>query len=67
MFEKAIATTDQAARYDLYRQAEQIAISQAPMMFIYYDEDYRMLQSYVNGYALDAMHRVNFRYLWLDK
>ena len=67
LFEKAIATTDQAARYDLYRQAEQIAISQAPMMFIYYDEDYRMLQSYVNGYALDAMHRVNFRYLWLDK
>lgn len=67
IFEKAIATTDRAERYKLYLQAEQIAVSQAPMMFIYYDEDYRLLQSYVIGYALDPMHRVNFRYLWLDK
>ena len=47
--------------------AEQIAVSQSPMMFIYYDEDYRLIQSYVHGYALDPMHRVNFRHLWLDK
>jgi len=67
IFEKAIATTDMKARYDLYYQAEQIAVSQAPMMFIYYDEDYRLVQSYVRGYALDPMHRVNFRHLWLDK
>lgn len=67
IFEKAIATTDQTERYKLYLEAEQIAVSQAPMMFIYYDEDYRLLQPYVIGYALDAMHRVNFRYLWLDK
>ena len=67
IFEKAIATTDMKARYDLYYQAEQIAVSQSPMMFIYYDEDYRLIQSYVHGYALDPMHRVNFRHLWLDK
>jgi peptide/nickel transport system substrate-binding protein len=67
LFEKAIATTDQAERYKLYEQAEQIAISQAPMLLIYYDEDYRMLQPYVKGYALDPMHRVDMRYLWLDK
>lgn len=67
LFEKAIATTDQTERYKLYLEAEQIAVSQAPMLLIYYDEDYRLLQPYVIGYALDAMHRVNFRYLWLDK
>lgn len=67
LFEKAIATTDQTERYKLYKQAEQIAISKAPMMLIYYDEDYRMLQPYVRGYALDPMHRVNMRFLWLDK
>lgn len=67
LFEKAIATTDAAERYKLYLQAEQIAISQAPMMLIYYDEDYRLVQPFVNGYALDAMHRVNLRFLWLDK
>lgn len=67
LFEKAIATTDQTERYKLYKEAEQIAITQAPMMLIYYDEDYRMLQPYVRGYSLDPMHRVNMRYLWLDK
>ncbi|MDZ4712717.1 MAG: ABC transporter substrate-binding protein [bacterium] len=67
IFEQAIATTDQAERYKLYLQAEQIAVSQAPMMLIYYDEDYRLVQQYVKGYSLDAMHRVNFRHLWLDK
>jgi oligopeptide transport system substrate-binding protein len=67
LFERAIATTDRNERYKLYVQAEQLAVSDAPMMYIYYDEDYRLLQPYVRGYTLDPMHRVNFRYLWLDK
>ena len=67
LFEKAIATTDQKARYDLYYQAEQIATSQAPMLLIFYEEDYRLVQPYVKGYPLNPMHRLNFRRLWLDK
>ena len=67
LFEKAIATTDQKARYELYYQAEQIATSQAPMLLIFYEEDYRLVQPYVKGYPLDPMHRLNFRRLWLDK
>lgn len=67
LFEKAIATTDQKARYELYYQAEQIATSQAPMLLIFYEEDYRLVQPYVKGYPLDPMHRLNFRHLWLDK
>jgi len=67
LFEKAISTTDIGERNKLYEQAEQIAVSEAPVLFIFYDEDYRLLQPYVRGYALDPMHRVNFRTLWLDK
>jgi peptide/nickel transport system substrate-binding protein len=67
LFEKAIATTDINERNKLYEEAEQIAVSEAPVLFIYYDEDYRLLQPYVRGYALDPMHRVNFRRVWLDK
>jgi len=67
IFEQAIITQDKMQRMKLYEQAEQIAVSQAPMLFIYYDEDYRLIQPYVKGYALDPMHRVNFRNLWLDK
>jgi peptide/nickel transport system substrate-binding protein len=67
IFEKAIGTTDKTQRFALYLEAEQIAVSEAPMLYIYYDEDYRLLQNYVKGYALDPMHRVDFRHLWLDK
>ncbi|MGA2668587.1 MAG: ABC transporter substrate-binding protein [Ignavibacteria bacterium] len=67
LFEKAIQITDITERYKLYEEAEQLAVSEAPVLFIFYDEDYRLLQPYVKGYALDPMHRINCRYLWLDK
>lgn len=67
LFEKAIATTDINERNRLYEEAEQLAVEDAPMLFIYYDEDWRLIQPYVRGYALDPMHRVNMRYTWLDK
>ena len=67
LFEKAITTTDITERNKLYEEAEQIAVSEAPVLFIFYDEDYRLLQPYVRNYKLDPMHRVNFRRVWLDK
>jgi peptide/nickel transport system substrate-binding protein len=67
LFEKALATTDINERNRIYEEAEQIAVDEAPLLFIYYDEDYRLVQSYVRGYALDPMHRVNMRFTWLDK
>jgi len=67
LFEKAIAITDIVERNKIYEQAEQIAVADAPVLFIFYDEDYRLIQPYVNGYPLDPMHRVNMRYVWLDK
>lgn len=67
LFEKALATTDINERNRIYEEAEQIAVNDAPLLFIYYDEDYRLVQPYVRGYALDPMHRVNMRFTWLDK
>lgn len=67
LFERAIATTDIKERNRLYEEAEQIAVNDAPMLFLYYDEDWRLVQPFVRGYALDPMHRVNMRFTWLDK
>jgi len=67
LFEKAISTTDQKERYELYYKAEQIATDKAPSLLIFYEEDYRLIQPYVKGFPLDPMHRINFRKLWLDK
>jgi oligopeptide transport system substrate-binding protein len=62
-----LTIVDIKERNKMYLEAEQIAVNEAPLLFIYYDIDYRLLQPYVRGYALDPMHRVNFRRLWLDK
>ncbi len=67
LFEKAIATTDVNERNRLYEEAEQLAVNDAVCLFIYYDEDWRLVQGYVRGFALDAMHRVNMRFTWFDK
>lgn len=67
LFEKAIKLGNIDERNRVYQEAEQLAVSEAPVLFIFYDEDYRLLQPYVRGYALDPMHRVNCRKLWLDK
>ena len=67
LFEKAIHTVDMNERYKIYLEAEQLAVNEAPVLFIFYDEDYRLLQPYVRGYVLDPMHRINMRTLWLDK
>ncbi|MCC6864991.1 MAG: ABC transporter substrate-binding protein [Ignavibacteria bacterium] len=67
LFEKAIATTDVSERNRLYEEAEQIAVNDAVCLFIYYDEDWRLVQNFVRGFALDPMHRVNMRFTWLDK
>ncbi|MCI0449309.1 MAG: ABC transporter substrate-binding protein [Chlorobi bacterium] len=67
LFEQALRISDMTERYKIYQQAEQIAVNEAPVLFIFYDVDYRLVQPYVRGFALDPMHRVNMRYTWLDK
>lgn len=66
IFAQAITTTDRAARLKLYQQAEQIAIADAPMMIVFYDEDYRMLAPYVEGYHNNAMDRRTYEFVWLN-
>jgi len=41
-------------------------MNDAPMMLIFYDEDYRFLQPYVMGYINNAMDRRYYRYVWFD-
>ncbi|MBU3741446.1 MAG: ABC transporter substrate-binding protein [Candidatus Kapabacteria bacterium] len=65
-FERAIGTTDHAARMELYRQAEQIAINDAPMIVLFYDEDYRLVQPYVRDYRNNSMDRRPYKFIWYD-
>jgi len=64
LFEQAIATVNDSARMSLYRQAEQVAINDAPLLVIFYDRDYRFVQPYVRDYRNNAMDRRMYKYIW---
>ncbi|MCX6140144.1 MAG: ABC transporter substrate-binding protein [Candidatus Kapabacteria bacterium] len=64
LFEQALSTTDRPKRMKLYREAEQIAIDNAPMLLIFNDEDYRFIQPYVKGHPSNSMDRMNHHRTW---
>lgn len=66
-FDQALATTDDAARMKLYAQAENVAAWEAPIIPLFYEEHYRLLQPYVRDNPLDAMNRIDLKTVWLDK
>lgn len=67
LFARALVTLDDAERYALYRQAEQIAVNDAPMLFIYHDLDFRLVQPHVRGYdGGNPMDRRDFTGVWFD-
>ncbi|MBL1161231.1 MAG: ABC transporter substrate-binding protein [Chlorobi bacterium] len=64
IYEQALVTQNREQRMDLYRQAEQVAINNAPMLLIMHDEDYRFLQPYVRDYANNAMDKLMLHRVW---
>lgn len=66
MLQRALAETDHTKRMNLYRDAEQIAISDAPMLLLFNDEDYRFVQPYVRDYRNNSMDQRPYRYIWFD-
>lgn len=63
----ALSTLDDAKRFELYREAEQMAVNDAPMIFIYHDRDYRLVQPYVRGYPQNnPMDRRDLTGVWFE-
>jgi peptide/nickel transport system substrate-binding protein len=67
LFERSRGRLDRRQRAELFADAEQIAIADAPMLLLFYDEDYRLLQPYVRGYQNNAMDRRLYVYVWFDR
>ncbi len=67
LFKQGVKTIDFTARMKYYADAEQIAMDDAPIMPLFYERHYRMLQPYVRDNPLDAMARYDLKYVWLDK
>ncbi len=67
VFNQAMRTIDYIARMKKYQEAEQIAMDDAPIMPLFYERHYRLLQPWVRGLKLDAMARYDLKRVWFNK
>jgi ABC-type transport system substrate-binding protein len=61
LFEKAIAETNDSLRYLLYQQADQVMISDAPVITLWYDKVVRLVQPNVKGFKTNALNLLDLR------
>jgi peptide/nickel transport system substrate-binding protein len=55
LFTAALQEVDDKKRFDLYRQADQQSIDDGAIMPIFYDENYRLVQTNVKNFPANAM------------
>tara|TARA_R110001592_G_scaffold106824_2_gene299434 strand:- start:5851 stop:7599 length:1749 start_codon:yes stop_codon:yes gene_type:complete len=63
LYEEAISTIDEAKRNEICLKAEQLMINDAPIVPLWYNENYRLLQSNISGYQPSIMHIQNLIYV----
>jgi ABC-type transport system substrate-binding protein len=61
LFEKAIRETNDSIRYQLYRQADQVMINDAPVVPLWYDEVVHLVQPNVKGFTANALNLLELR------
>lgn len=63
LFEKAIAETNDSLRYKLYRQADQVMISDAPVVPLWYDVVVHLVQPNIKGFPANALNLLELRHV----
>ncbi|MBL4669522.1 MAG: ABC transporter substrate-binding protein [Flavobacteriales bacterium] len=66
LFDIALREVDQAKRFELYRQADQVASDEAAVMPIFYDENTRLIQVYVKNFPSNAMEYRDMTEVYFD-
>lgn len=61
LFEKALAETNDSPRYQLYREADQLVIQDAPVVPLWYDMVIHLLQPNVTGFTPNALNLLELR------
>ncbi len=68
ILENARVETDVTQRIDLYQQAEQIIVDDAPAIFLTHSLSYVLVKPYIKGYTLSPVSTFPWiRYLWMDE
>jgi oligopeptide transport system substrate-binding protein len=66
LLEAARTEPDVARRMQMYQQAEQMIVNDAPVLFTDHGLSYMLVKPYVKGYVLTPIDISIERYMWLD-
>ncbi|WNJ18028.1 ABC transporter substrate-binding protein [Pontibacter sp. G13] len=58
LYREALTITDDSTRYGLYHEMENRMIEQAPVLLLYYDRSFRMLQPGIEGLTSNPMNHL---------
>lgn len=64
---EALKTVDRDQRYDLYKKADQMLVNDAVIMPLFYDENIRLLQPYVENFPINAMEYRDFSDVYFNQ
>jgi len=66
LLEAARVEQDVSKRIQMYQQAEQIIVNDAPVLFTVHSLSYRLVKPYVKGYVFTPIDVPIERYMWLE-
>lgn len=61
IYERALAERNDSARWELYRQADQLMIQDAPVVPLWYDMIVRLVQPYVHNFPPNSLNLLELR------
>jgi ABC-type transport system substrate-binding protein len=64
---EAVATTDDDQRIALYHHAESLVLEDAPWLFLFHAESYRLIQPWVRGYPINPLDYRVLKRVWLER
>lgn len=56
LFMQGVTGDSLASRYEAFAAAEQVMMNDAPIVVLWYDEQYRLIQSNIQNFKINAMH-----------
>ena len=66
LYEEGIGELDDTRAAELYRRAQEVAMADAPMLFLYHAERVHLLQPYVRGFKANPIGLFLAKYWWLE-
>lgn len=67
LYEQSLQTTNDSARYALYRQMDQLIINDAPIVPVFYDMAIHLVQPNISGFTSNALNLLELRTTKINK